>query len=60
MHLARRAVHAVRVVSPSGVCAMRSWCWRDAQRSPVFSDFLLVLARRARVVCAARRVFGQS
>ncbi|MCI49606.1 hypothetical protein A2U01_0070850, partial [Trifolium medium] len=57
MHLARRAVHAVRPVSPSGVCATRSWCWRDAQRSPVFSVFLLVLARRARVVCAARRVF---
>ncbi|MCI62389.1 hypothetical protein A2U01_0083646, partial [Trifolium medium] len=38
MHLARRAVHAVRAVSPSGVCATRSWCLRDAQ---------LVLARRA-------------
>ncbi|MCI92912.1 hypothetical protein A2U01_0114209, partial [Trifolium medium] len=35
------------------------WCLRDAQRSPAFSDFLLVFTRRARVVCAARRVLGQ-
>ncbi|MCI16555.1 hypothetical protein A2U01_0037699, partial [Trifolium medium] len=49
----------VRAVDSSSICAARSKGWRDAQHCPVFLKFLLVIAQRAQVVCATRRVFGQ-